>query len=124
MEIRSQQVAVTTAGSAGSAIGDTDSAVMHGFLLDIYLDFDAAAAGTTEVTISHVDPILGNVLVLGDGNTDARYVPRETAHTTAGAVTDPDGYDRIALSGKLNVAVVDSDAVTNCLIATIRWLAL
>lgn len=125
MEIRSQTVSVTTTGSAGSATGSATSDVMHGFLLDVYLNFHASAPGaTTDTTIAHVDPAMGNVLALTNTATDARYVPRETVHTTAGAVSDPDGYDRIALNGKVTVSVAGSDALTDCVVATIRWLAL
>lgn len=124
-EILSQRVAVTTAGSAGSAVGSATSGPMHGFLLDVYLDYHASAPGaTTNVVVAHVDPTLGNVLSISDNATAGRYVPRETVQTIAGATSDPDGYDRIALNGNVTVSVSDSDALTDCVVATIRWLSL
>lgn len=122
--ILSQTVRVTTTGSAGSATGSATSTAMHGFLLDAYLNYHASAPATTDVTIAHVDPTMGNVLVVTDANTDARFVPRETVQTTAGATSDPDGYDRIALNGKITVSVAGADALTDCVVATLRWLAL
>ena len=125
MQILSQQVSVTTTGSAGSASGSATSEAMHGFLLDVYLNYHASAPGaTTDVVLAHVDPTMGNILTVSDNATDGRYVPRETVQTIAGATSDPDGYDRIALNGKVTVSVAQSDALTGAVVATIRWLAL
>lgn len=119
-EICTEVVTVTITGSNGSATGSATSNVMHGFLLDVYLNHVTNAAASTDVTIAHVDPTMGNVLAVANSVTDARFVPRETVHTTAGAVSDPDGYDRIALNGKLTVSVAEANA--GSLIATFRYL--
>lgn len=124
MEIRSTRASITTTGSAGSATGTGSTDVLHGFLLDVYVDYDASAPGTTTVAIAYDEPDLGSVLSVGAGNTDARYAPRQTAHTTAGAVTDPDGYDRLPLNGKLAITVAASNALTDAVVVTIRYLGL
>ena len=124
MEIRIEKVAVTTTGSAGGATGSAESGPLHGFLLDIYLDYHASAPNTTDIVVSHIQPSLGNILTVTSANTDGRFPVRDTAVLVAsGAVTDPDGYDRIPLSGKLNFAVAEANALDPCVTATIRYLA-
>ncbi len=120
-EICTEVVTVTIAGSDGSATGSATSGVLIGFLLDISLDHVTNAAATTDTTVAHVSPAF-NILVATDTATDARYVPRDTVQTTAGATTDPDGYDRIPLSGKVTVSVAQANA--GSLVATIRYLRL
>lgn len=124
MEIRTARISVTTTGSAGAATGSATTEVLHGFLLDVYLDYHASAPATTDVVIAHSNPTLGAVLTVANTKTDGRYVPRETVQTIAGAISDPDGYDRIALAGTLTVTVAESNALAPAVTVTIRYLGL
>lgn len=121
MEIRTEIVTVTIAGSNGSATGSAQTGPMRGFLLDVTFDHITNAAATTDVTVAHVSPAF-NILTSTDSVTDARFVPRDTVQTAAGATSDPDGYDRIALSGPVTVSVAQGNA--GSLVATIRYLGL
>lgn len=121
MEICQQIVSVTTTGSAGSATGSSYSNAMHGFLLDIYLDWSASAPATSDVTISHEDSKYGNVLALTNVNTDALYAPRvKPVDTTGTAITDAHAY--IPLNGRLLVSVAQCNALSPALTAYIRYL--
>lgn len=124
MEIRTAHIPVTTTGTAGSATGAASSELLHGFLLDIYVDYDVSAPGTTDVTIAHTDPTMGDVLAVGAGNTAARYRPRDLVHDTSGAAVSPDFYDRIPLNGYLTVSVTGSDALDAAVVVTARYLGL
>jgi hypothetical protein len=96
-EIAIQKVSITTAGGAGAATGSGTSLPIMGFLLDVYLDYNAAAPATTDVTIS--DAIFGNVMVKSDNATDGWYAPRK--QTCDPAAADTGMYDLIPLSGPL-----------------------
>ena len=117
-EIASQQVSITTVGSAGSATGSGTTVPIKGFLLDVYLDYHASAPATTDVTIS--DPVFGNLLVKSDNNADCKLAPREPLCDAAAAATGL--YDLIPINSALTVTVAQADALTNCVVATIRWL--
>lgn len=121
MEIVTEKVVVTTTGSAGSATGSTDSETLHGLLLDVYLDYHASAPGaTTDVTIAFKTRG-GNVLVVSNSATDGLYHPRAKPVDNAnGAITN--AHDRFALNDKLTVSVAQSDALTACVTAYIRYL--
>ncbi len=120
MPIITERVTVTTTGSAGAAIGNTDSEVLTGLLLDVFLDYNASAPGTTDVTVSYKTRG-GNVLVVSNNATDGLYHPRAKPVDNAnGAITN--AHDRFALNGKLNVAVAQADALTACVVAYIRYL--
>ena len=51
-EIYTQQVSITTTGSAGSASGSGYLTGIVGFLLDVYLNYHASCPATADVTIS------------------------------------------------------------------------
>lgn len=120
-EIVVERVAVTTTGSAGSAVGSASSGVLNGFLLDIYLDFHASApAGTTDTTVAFADRG-GNVWAIANSATDVLVAPRVKPVDNANAAIT-DANDRFALSGKLTVSVAQSDALTDCVVAYIRYL--
>ena len=120
-EIVVERVAVTTTGSAGSATGSASSGVLNGLLLDIYLDFHASApAGTTDTTVAYADRG-GNVWAIANSATDVLVAPRVKPVDNANAAIT-NAHDRFALSGKLTVSVAQSDALTDCLVAYIRYL--
>jgi hypothetical protein len=116
--IEYQQVAVTTTGGAGAATGEGTTIPINGLLLDIYLDYNAAAPATTDVTIS--DAVFGNLVVKSNNNTDCKLSPRE--QVCDGLAADTGLYDLIPLNGVLTVSVAQADAHTDCVVATIRWM--
>lgn len=120
MEIVTASVAVTTTGGAGVSAGSGHTDALHGFLLDVYLDYHASAPATTDVTISYAGNG-GNVLVVTSSNTDVLHAPRkQLSDSAAAAITD--GYDCYALNGALNVAVAQSDDLAPSVTVRIRYL--
>jgi hypothetical protein len=122
-EIVEEVVRVTTTGSAGSASGNADSPAMMGFLLDIYLDYHASAASTTDATIAFAAPARGNIAVVTDNKTDILIAPRMKLVDNAGAAIT-NSNDKFPLNGKINVALAQCDALTDAVVATIRYLRL
>lgn len=117
MNIRTYSVPVTTTGSAGSATGTATSETIIGELIDVYLDFHASAPATTDVTIAFAQG--GNILVGADSGTDGRFAPRQKAvDNTGAAITDSN--DRFVLNSPITVAVAQSDALTNAVVAYIK----
>jgi len=117
-EIAYQTVKITTAGGAGAAVGSETSIPINGFLLDVFIDYDAAAPATTDVTIA--DPIFGNIIVVSNNATDKWVAPREQTTDSAGA--DTGMFDLVPLCSALTISVAESDAITDCVTVTLRWL--
>ena len=117
-EIAIETVKITTAGGAGAAVGSTTTIPIMGFLLDVYIDYDAAAPATTDVTIT--DPVFGAILVKSDNNTDVKLAPRESTVDAVAAATGL--YDLIPINSALTVSVAQADAITDCVTVTVRWL--
>lgn len=117
-QIAIEKVSVTTAGSAGAATGTADSIPIMGFLLDVYLDYHASAPATTDVTISDVN--FGSFVVQSNNKTDIWLAPRKAICDVAVAATGL--YDLIPLNGPVTITVAQADALTDCLVATLRWL--
>jgi hypothetical protein len=120
--IISHTVKITTTGTAGSASGNAivqpPNDPLEGFLLDIKLDYHASCPATADVTIS--DPTFGNLVVKSNNSTDVVISPRQATVDNAAAATGL--YDLIPLNGPLNIAIAQADALTDCLVVTIRWL--
>jgi hypothetical protein len=117
-EIAVCRVAITTAGGAGAAVGSGTTIPIMGFLLDVFLDYNAAAPATTDVTIS--DPVFGNVVVKSNNATDIWIAPRKQTCDVAAA--DTGLYDLVPLNGALTISVAQCDALTDALVATVRWI--
>jgi len=117
-EIAIQTVNITTTGGAGAAAGQGTTIPIMGFLLDVFLNYHASAPATTDVTIS--DPIFGNLLVKSNNATDVWLAPRK--QTCDPAAADTGLYDFIPINGALTISIAQADALTDCLVATIRWL--
>lgn len=120
MEIVTAVVAVNTTGTAGTATGSTQSPVLHGELLDVYLDFHASAPATTDTTIAFTNPG-GNVLVVTNSATDALIAPRiKPVDNANAAITN--AHDRFALNSKLTISLAQCDQLTPALTAYVRYL--
>jgi len=117
-QIGYETIKITTAGGAGAAVGSADTVPIEGFLLDVYIDYNAAAPGTTDVTIT--DPTFGDILVVSDNATDGKYAPREPNCDAAGAANGL--YDLIPINSQLTVSVAQADALTDCVVVTLRYI--
>ncbi len=115
-EILTQKILVDTAGAAGSALGDTDSMIVHGFLLDVLIDYDAAAPATTDVVIT--DATFGTILTKADNATKVWLTPRKQSCDQAAA--DTGAYELIPVNGVLNIAVTQCDELTAAVSVTLR----
>lgn len=117
-------VHVTTTGSAGSASGDTtvEFPIPFGFIDAIELDYHGSAPATTDVTVTEVDTdgLEQTVLSVSNSNTDGTYYPRHTLHLGSDG-SELAQYGPFVVEGKLKVSVAQSDALTNAVIAKIRW---
>ena len=113
-----ETIKVSTTGSAGAASGSEETVPIQGFLLDVYLEYNASAPNTTDVTIS--DPVLGDLLVISDNNTDGKYAPREPNCDAAGAANGL--FDLIPINSALTIAVAQADAIPNCVVVTLRYM--
>jgi hypothetical protein len=117
-QIAYETIKVTTAGGAGAAVGSAETVPIQGFLLDVFIDYHATAPATTDVTIS--DPVFGNLLVVSNNKTDGKYAPREPNCDAAGAANGL--YDLIPINSKLTVSVAQADALTDCVVVTLRYM--
>jgi hypothetical protein len=117
-EIAIERVVITTAGGAGAAVGSGTTIPIIGFLLDVFLDYNAAAPNTTDVTIS--DPVFGNIVVQSNNATDVWLAPRKQTCDVAAA--DTGVYDLVPLNGPLTISIAQCDALTGALVAYVRWI--
>ncbi|MFZ0534782.1 MAG: hypothetical protein WAM09_16545 [Anaerolineales bacterium] len=117
-EIAIQTIKITTTGGAGVAVGSENTTLIKGFLLDVFLNYDAGAPATTDVTIS--DPVFGDLVVKSDNNTDIWIAPRK--QTVGVDSADTGLYDLIPIHSYLTISVAQADALTDCLVATVRWI--
>src|SRR4030042_1720581 len=91
-------ITINTAGGAGVAVGSGTTISINGFLLDLFIDYNAAAPATTDVTIS--DPTFGNLVVKSNNATDIWLAPRKQSCDQAAA--DTGIYELIPLHGPLD----------------------
>ena len=117
-EIACSRIAITTAGAAGSAVGTGTTIPINGFFLDAYLDYHASCPNTADVTIT--DPVFGKVIANENSATDVWLAPRKATCDPDGAVTGT--YDLIPLNSALTISVAQADALTNCVVVTVRWI--
>jgi hypothetical protein len=117
-QIAIEKVSITTSGSAGAAVGTSDSIPIMGFLLDVFLDYHASAPATTDVTIGDVN--FGTFVVQSDNEHDVWLAPRKATCDVAAAATGL--YDLIPLNGPVTITIGHSDALTDCVVVTLRWL--
>ncbi|MDX2078562.1 MAG: hypothetical protein SFZ02_19175 [bacterium] len=110
------QIKVTTAGSAGSAVGSASSSALNGKLLAVHVDYTSQPA-TTDVTITANSPSMP-ILTLTNANTDAWKYPRQLMDgITGSALTGV--YEPLPIYGAVTVAVAQGDAVTDGVVVTL-----
>jgi len=117
-QIAIETISVTTVGEDGEAIGSSSSIPIQGFLLDVYIDYHASCPATADVTIA--DPTFGNILVRSNSTTDGWFAPRK--QTCDPAAADTGLYDLIPINSALTVSVAGADALTDCVVVTLRWI--
>jgi hypothetical protein len=120
MSICTETITVTTTGNAGSATGTGYSAAIDGFLLDIYFNFHASAASTTDTTVTQ-EGVPGNLLVITDSKTDTLIAPRQSLVDNANAAITG-GSTMFPVNGRISIALAQCDALTNALVATVRYV--
>jgi len=119
-EICTVKVKVTTTGDDAAAVGSAQTEALHGFLLDVFLDYHASAPNTTDVTLAYTERG-GNILAVANNATDGLYAPRQKPVDNANsAITN--AHDRFPLNQPLTISVAGSDALTACVTAHIRYL--
>lgn len=130
MTIRSETIAVTTTGSAGSATGSTTSPRIVGEILGIDVNYHASAPGTTDLTIA-ADGVSGgqaarNILVITNSATDAYKVPMAPVVDAANAASlyaaAGEPVERpMVVNGTVTVSLAGCDALTNAAVVTIHY---
>ncbi len=119
MSLGQEVIRVTTTGSAGVAVGDTDSKVIQGHIEDITIDYHASAPGTTDLTISYEDGS-GNILVIDNAVADVVKHPRAKPVDNANAAIT-NAFTRFFVNGLINVALAQCDALTDAVVVKIRY---
>lgn len=119
MAIEQCVVRVTTTGGDGSATGSAYSPAINGYLIDIDVNLHASAPATTDVTISE-EGRTGNLWARSDSAADALVAPRAKPVDNANAAIT-NAHDKFSINGRILCSVAGANALTNCLVATIRY---
>ena len=126
--IRSETIKVTTAGTDAAAVGATNStAPICGKILKVRLDYNASAPATTDVTITERVGSTNweTIHTETDSKTDVTRYPRrpveDASETTVTYDATNEIYEPFVVDGYVRVAVAGSNALTNCVVATIFW---
>ncbi len=118
-EIFTQKIVVDTAGADGAAVGSEVTMIVHGFLLDVLIDYDAGAPATTDVVIT--DETFGALLTQSDNATKVWLTPRKQSCDQSAA--DTGLYELIPVNGVLTVSVAQCDELTAAVSVTIRMVS-
>jgi len=110
LEIQLYTLPVTTTGGAGVATGATTSELIRGALLDIFVDWNAAAPATSDITIAYGGIGGGNIWALINSSTDVLVAPRQKPVDNANAAIT-NAYDYFYLNNTVTVTVAQSDAL-------------
>ena len=117
-----ETVNVTTTGTSGSATGSaTTLNSLRGLLVAVNIDYNADAPATTDVTLTDV-PSGTAIAVFSDSKTDVVHLPlKQNVDAAGAAITGV--YSNYPLTGKVSVSVAGSDALTNCVVVRLIYLA-
>jgi len=128
MTIISEEIKVTTTGSAGSATGAANSpSGIYGKIHAIYFDFHASTPNTADVTVTER---IGSadrqtLCVETSSKTDVMRYPRRAVEDNAEATVTYDGtrpiYEKYAVNGQIRVAVAQGDALTDAVVVTVIY---
>lgn len=116
--INSIRIPVTTTGSAGSATGDTTTAIpqgIRGALMSFYVDCHASLPATTDITITEVGGAGRTLFTLTNRNTGGEFPVRISEVGTTG--TAGSGVTTFLLDGtQIKVALAQANALTNAVV--------
>ncbi|MDP2950170.1 MAG: hypothetical protein Q8P22_11600 [Chloroflexota bacterium] len=124
MTIELHKISVTTTGSAGSASGSAIKAVPKGKIKAVYIDYNASAPATTDVTIKSEADSTGvppdvTVLTRSDSKTDGWFYPKVQVHDNAAAAVTGAYDDPVVHGGVISVTVAQADALADCVVVYI-----
>ncbi len=118
--VTEHRVYLTTTGTAGSATATGKTDGINGMLTGIYFDFHASAPSTTDTTVT--DLTTGRTLLtLSNTKTDTFYLTEVQASDNTGTAISGI-YGLIPVSGEIQIALVQCDALTNACIAYVYVL--
>lgn len=122
MAIRRETVNITAAGSAGTSSGSARTAnVVQGVILDLYIDYDASAPSTVDLTVAEGNESpAAPILTLANTNTDQWIAPRQVLvdSSDGSALTGP--VDYVAAADHLLVSIAQANDGDEFAV-TIRW---
>ena len=128
MTILSEKIKVTTAGTAGSAVGATNSdGAITGRILAIALDYHASTPATADVTITERIGTTDRqtIHVETDSTTDVVRYPRRDGEDNAEAGVEYSNnypiYEPYVVNGQIRVAVAQGDALTDAVVVTVIY---
>lgn len=105
-ELTTYVTTVTTTGTSGAATGSATTAMLPGYLEDVYVDYGAGAPPTTDVTLAYAGRG-GTILAVGNYATDILLAPRlKPVDNASASITN--AYDRFPLWDKVTVTVADA----------------
>lgn len=111
-------IPITTTGADGSGAGSATTETIMGELIDIYLDYNASAPNTTDVTIAYATRG-GNILVVTSANTDVLLAPRQKYVDNANAAIT-NSHGRFLLNSALTITIAESNALAPAVTVYIR----
>jgi hypothetical protein len=111
MSLRRETVAITTLGSAGSATASADTREnVNGTIVAIYVDYDASAPATVDVTIVEATNVPAlPVLTETNVNTDGWFFPDEQAVNALGVAITGQGQS-LQANDRLNITIAQANA--------------
>ena len=128
MTIISEEIKVTTVGSAGTAVGATNSASgIYGKIHAIYFDYHASTPATADVTVTERIGATDRQTICVETNstTDVMRYPRRAVEDNAEATVTYDGtneiYEKYVVNGQIRVAVAQGDALTDAVVVTVIY---
>ncbi len=122
MSLTFVNLSLSSIGTTGAG-STTVSAVMHGFIEAIYVDYDASADAGTDLTIDVPGQGLQSktVMVLTDTNTDGWFYPRELACDATGTAHDPEQPVKIPVFGNIRATVAQAGTTVYAISITVFY---
>ncbi len=126
--IKTQQIKVTTTGSAGSATGAgiTDSAVT-GKILALYINYHASTPATADLTITERkgSTDIQTIWTETNSTTDVVRYPNTPAQDNAENAVTYDGTNEIYIpfvtDSKIRASLAQADALTDAVVVEVRY---
>lgn len=117
------EISVDTTGSAGSATGETELALMHGTAAEVIATYNGSAPDTTVITITEVvgeDEV--PFLTIPAGNTTVKRVPLVQAVDSNGDAISGAYVYHVLNSSTLKVAVTASDELVDAVVVYVKTM--